>query len=153
MLDGFSSHLTVTSALQVFNHHKIMLVKEEGDTSAVNQPYDQHVAKSDKRSIRKLLDLFCCALKIISQSDLIVICVKALKTVSPPIWIASFKKVNLHPDHRISFIDWIKKIDEKVEAGEHFFSKHNSSCFLAMPSSWQHLSVEARHAVVSTIDR
>jgi hypothetical protein len=96
-----------------------MLVKEEGDTSAVNQPYGQHVAKSDKRSIRELLDLCCFTLKIISQSDLIVISIKALKKVSYAIWIASFKKVHLHPDHQISFIDWIKKIDEKVEAGEH----------------------------------
>ncbi len=36
-----------------------MIVKEEGDTSAVNQPYDQHVAKLDKRCIRELLYLFC----------------------------------------------------------------------------------------------
>ncbi len=111
--DEFSSHLTITSALQVFHNHKFMLVKEEGDTSAVNQPYGQHVAKSDKRSIRELLDLCCFTLKIISQSDLIVICINALKKVSCAIWIASFKKVHLHPDHRISFIDWIKKIDEK----------------------------------------
>jgi hypothetical protein len=68
-------------------------------------------------------------------------------------WVASFKKVNLHPDHRISFIDWIKKIDEKVEVGEHFFSKRNDSCFEAMPSFWHRLTIEARHEAVSLIDR
>jgi hypothetical protein len=69
MFDRFSSHLTVTSALQVFNHHKIMLVKEKGYTSAVNHPYNQHMPKADKRSICELIDLFCCALKKISQFD------------------------------------------------------------------------------------
>ncbi len=63
-------------------------------------------------------------------------------------WISSFKKDNLHPDYRIPFLDWIKKIDEKVVAGEHFFHKHNNSFFQAMPSFWQRLTIEARHSVV-----
>ncbi len=73
----------MTSALQVFNDLKIMIVKEEGDTSAVNQPYDQNIAKCDKRKIRELLDLYRFTLKIITQPDLIVICIKALKNISP----------------------------------------------------------------------
>jgi hypothetical protein len=97
--------------------------------------------------------LYRFILKIITQPDLIVICVKALKNISPELWISSFKKVNLHPDYRIPFLDWIKKNDEKVVAGEHFFHKHNNSFFQAMPSFWQHLTIEARHSVVSTIDR
>jgi hypothetical protein len=54
-LDGFSSHL-VPEALPVFTDAKIEVVKEEGDTSAVNQPYDQSVAKLDK-------ELICSALE------------------------------------------------------------------------------------------
>ena len=54
-LDGFSSHL-VPKALPVFTDAKIEVVKEEGDTSAVNQPYDQSVAKMDK-------ELICSALE------------------------------------------------------------------------------------------
>jgi hypothetical protein len=46
-LDGYSSPITVTEALIEFHKHKIFIVKEEGDTSAVNQPYDQFVAKSN----------------------------------------------------------------------------------------------------------
>jgi hypothetical protein len=38
-LDGFTSHLG-NEALKVFEAHKIMVVKEEGDMSHVNQPYD-----------------------------------------------------------------------------------------------------------------
>jgi hypothetical protein len=130
-----------------------MIVKEEGDTSAANQPYDQHLAKSDKRCIHELLDLFHVLLKLVSQSDLIVICIKALKKVSAQMWIASFKKVNLHPDHSTSFVERIKKINKKVEVGEHFFSKCNNSCFEAMPSFWHCLGIEVRHHAMSIIYR
>jgi hypothetical protein len=54
-LDGFSSDL-VPETLLVFTDAKIEVVKEEGDTSAVNQPYDQSVAKMDK-------ELICSALE------------------------------------------------------------------------------------------
>ena len=104
-----------------------MIVKEEGDTSAVNQPYDQHLEKSDKRCIHELLDLFHVLLKLVSQSDLIVICIKALKKVSAQMWIASFKKVNLHPDHHIFFVECIIKIDVKVDVGRHVFSNASTA--------------------------
>jgi hypothetical protein len=45
--------------------------------SAINQSYDQHVAKSDKQSIRELLDMVRYKGRMISQFDLIAICVKA----------------------------------------------------------------------------
>ena len=104
----------MTSALQVLHDLKIMIVKEEGDMSAVNQPYDQNIAKCDKRKIRELLDLYRFTLKIITQPDLIVICIKALKNISPELWISSFKKVNLHPYYCIPFLDWIKKLMRRL---------------------------------------
>ena len=47
-LDSFRSHL-VGYALKLFADHKILIVKEEGDTSQMCQAYDNEVAKSDKR--------------------------------------------------------------------------------------------------------
>ena len=49
-LDGFGSHLE-GDALKVFADHKILIVKEEGDTSQVYQAYDNEVSKSDKRLV------------------------------------------------------------------------------------------------------
>jgi hypothetical protein len=46
-LDGFGSHLQ-PEALQVFAKAKIQVIKEEGDSSHVNQADNQFVAKSDK---------------------------------------------------------------------------------------------------------
>ena len=48
--DGFSSHVTVVSALQVFFNHKIITVKEEGDSSEINQPFDLRGGKVGQAS-------------------------------------------------------------------------------------------------------
>ncbi len=41
--------------------------------------------------------------------------------------IASFKKVNLHPDHHIFFVECIIKIDVKVDVGRHVFSNASTA--------------------------
>ena len=94
------------------------MVKEEGDTSAVNQPYDQSVAKADKANIRDLLDQIRFKLGVIDQWDLIGICCNALKKVSKDAWISSFKRVNLHPDYRVDSVEWLKRIDGSLQCGE-----------------------------------
>jgi hypothetical protein len=75
--------------------------------------------------------IFFVSMKLVSQSDLIVICIKALKKVSAQMWIASSKKVNLHLDHCTSFVEGIKKIDEKVEVvGKFSYFLTYFNCFL-----------------------
>ena len=82
-LDGYSSHINVHESLKVFTDYKIFIVKEEGDTSQVNQAYDQVVARSDKRAIHSLLDTVRThSKKVLSQFDLIAIYLHALKTVT-----------------------------------------------------------------------
>ena len=54
-LDGYGSHLE-PEALKVFADHKILIIKEEGDTSQVCQAYDKDVAKADKRHHRNFLN-------------------------------------------------------------------------------------------------
>jgi hypothetical protein len=72
-MDGHASHL-VADVLHIFLEHKIFLVKEEGDTSQVNQPHDQFVTKNDKLNVRSLLDLIRHQVKrMLSQWDLIAI--------------------------------------------------------------------------------
>ena len=63
-LDGFVSHLEV-DALKLLAEHKILIVKEEGDSSQVCQAYDNKVTKNDKRHHRDLLngiDVICLVL-------------------------------------------------------------------------------------------
>jgi hypothetical protein len=56
-LDGFGSHL-IPQALLMSHEYKIIIVKEEGDTSHISQAYDQMVARADKRAFRELLDTY-----------------------------------------------------------------------------------------------
>ena len=87
----------------------------------------------------------------LDQWYLITIAIEALKKIKPNAWIESFKKVNLHPQHdRVSFDDWLKKIDSKLSSGEFFASR--TSLFDAMPAVWKNMSVQDRHDVVSVID-
>jgi hypothetical protein len=50
-LDGCGSHVSLHSALKIFHDHKIMIVKEEMETSLLNQSYDQHVVTCDKINV------------------------------------------------------------------------------------------------------
>ena len=68
-------------------------MKEEGDTSQVNQAYDQSVAKEDKKLIEDTLDT-ChsnCKLAILNQGTIVSACIHALKKVKRESWMASFK--------------------------------------------------------------
>ena len=50
-LDGFGSHVNVHSTQETYARYKILILKE-GDTSHVNQAYDQIVVKADKLHLR-----------------------------------------------------------------------------------------------------
>ena len=151
-MDGYSSHL-LPRPLEILAQNKIEVVKEEGDSSQTNQAYDQIVAKKDKQKSTELLDVVrSMRKKVVNQWDLILICIHAFRKVGPEAWITSFKRVNLHPDHRLPFDEWIKKIESQIKTGEQFFVKRNG-LFDAMPACWKNLSVEDRHTICSKIDR
>ena len=143
-IEGFTGHLNVVEALNTFAENKIIVIMEEGNMSAMNQPYDQAVAKSDKPALHEYLDVVSYTLRNITYLDLIAICVKALAKVKPESWTSSFKKVNLHPD-RVGALDWLRQIDEKNNTGEHFITAYNNTLFEAMPAFWKKLTVEVYH--------
>ena len=109
-MDGFASHLNVREALEIFDQFKILLLKEEGDSSHVNQSYDQLVAKQDKLLTKTYLGMLRTHLKgNIDQYLLVATLCHVLKKVSESdAWKTSFIKVNLHPHHSLPFQDWIK---------------------------------------------
>ena len=150
-LDGFGSHVNVHKAQEAFFKQKIMILKEEGDTSHMNQAYVQSVAKNDKAGMQMNLDLIRPHKGVrLDQWYLIRKQIVALKKIKASAWIESFKKVNLHPRHRVSFDVLLKKIDTKLSSGEFFALR--TSLFDAMPAVWKNMSVKDRYAVVSVID-
>lgn len=75
-LDGFGSHLQ-PEALKVFADHKILIVKEEGDTSHVCQAYDKDVAKEDKRHHHSLLHRIRLDIDMADQWTLVLVANRA----------------------------------------------------------------------------
>ena len=71
-LDGYGSHLQ-GDALQVFAHHKILIIKEEGDTSQVCQAYDKDVTKADKYHHRSFLNGLRLHVAMIDQWNLVMV--------------------------------------------------------------------------------
>ena len=54
-LDLYGSHVNVQRAHKILSAHKILVMKEEADTSYVNQAYDQIVGKADRMHMRSSL--------------------------------------------------------------------------------------------------
>ena len=55
VMDRFGAHLVSEEANNNFFNNKILRLKEEGDSSSINQAYDTYVAKKDKRIQRNNL--------------------------------------------------------------------------------------------------
>ncbi len=98
------------NALEVFHAARILVIKEEGDTSQVSQVYDQMMAKSDKQITRAILDSYRHHIrKVINQFELIVLIHAALNSVDPMSWRRSFIRVNMCPSKHEPFVVWVNK--------------------------------------------
>jgi hypothetical protein len=155
-MDGFGSHVNVHKAQEIFSQHKILVIKEEGDTSHVNQAYDQQVAKADKKMMRENLAFVRSKLggNKIDQWVLIQLAAHAQAKVDRDCWVQSHNSVNTNPKTRVPFNEWIKRLDKKgvLLSGEQFF-KTRTSLYDAMPACWTKLSVEAMHSVITIIKK
>jgi len=88
----------------------------------------------------------------LDQWDLITICAIAISRSKADTWISSFKRVNLHPDYRLNFEDWLKRIGSKIVAGEKFF-KGRHTLYDMLPQFWKQMPTEDRQLAVEQIDR
>jgi hypothetical protein len=82
---------------------------------------------------------------------MIGLAIRSLSQVPSKTWVESFVAVNLHPDRRIPFEEWLKEIDSKIQTGERFFKVRNRSLFDAMPALWKRMTEIMRQMVVDTI--
>ena len=102
-----------------FAEERIRVGEEEAGTSASNQAYDKFQVKQDKAQTIQLLDLV--RRKVhgrINPWQLIMVISTAIQKNSAKVWTDYFVAVNLHPHHRMTFPDWIKKISPAVKTGD-----------------------------------
>ena len=71
-LDGYTSHLQ-GDELKIFADYKILIVKEEGDTSQVCQAYDKYVSLRDKRNHCHFLNGISMAVNMVDQYALVIV--------------------------------------------------------------------------------
>ena len=56
------------------------------------------------------------------------------------------QQFNLHPDFRVSFKEWIVRIDAQVAIGEAAYARTSKeSVYDAMPGFWKVIQVKERH--------
>jgi len=81
----------------------IISLKEESNSSHVNQGYDQLTTKNDKQNAAESLYEQHKAKKWqlgkpqIDQYDLVLTAMQIVRATDPITWVASFKRVNLDP--------------------------------------------------------
>ena len=57
--------------------------------------------------------------------------------------VNSFKTLNIHPHHRISFEEWVHRISSHIRTGENnFYHTHQDSYYDACPAIWKKMEVE-----------
>lgn len=157
IVDGFGAHCKNLDAMQMYHMHKILVLKEEGDASHVNQAYDDVVARTDKAWIRDGVDILRRSTSltrgVVDQWQLIHVGLHAVRACTRDAWIMSFKRVNIHPKFRVPFGEWCKKIEHFIQAGQTFYQPADTrDIFALLPAFWRGMRPCERQLVVSIID-
>ncbi len=126
LLDGFKSHENVLNAHKLQADNLIISLKEESNSSHVNQGYDQLTAKNDKKNAAEILYDQRKAKKWqtgkaqIDQYDLVLTAMQIVRATDAKTWVASFQCVNLDPCTRVDFPVFCKKIAGFLQVGVSF---------------------------------
>jgi len=143
LLDGFGAHFASYEALKIRYDNKVLTGKEEGNSSHVNQAYDQDVAKKDKAAAEEALGFLKNDLCIkynghIDAYALLQVSLYAIRSTTPKMWQSSFRRVNLQPSTRRPFKEWCAEISEALDTGSNFkMEEFAVDSYLALPTWWK----------------
>eukprot|EP00978_Attheya_sp_CCMP212_P031047 scaffold116016_cov35-Attheya_sp.AAC.2 len=156
VFDGFGPHISSYKAMKDRYDNKILSLKEEGDSSHVNQAYDKFVAKSDKSLKRMALALLRnLTYKVVDQWSLVHVCLFIVHGTRPETWTTpSFQACNMDPRVSIPFSEWCKKISASLAAGQTFrLETPMINNYALIPSWWHGTSHPAdKHRVFQVIE-
>jgi hypothetical protein len=152
VVDGYVPHTTSLEAMEAYHARRILLLKEEADSSHVNQVYDQCKAKEDKHNMREAAGWMRNAGEatkgVLDCWDLMLVGLHALRKSTPESWVNSAKKVNLHPFFRVSFPEWCERITPFLQGGLNFKPATAEDKYALLPSWWHGMSPAEKKAVV-----
>ena len=151
--DGFKVHTKMLMQLTIFRSYNIIAAVEDRDSSQINQAFDRLVAKAGKKRAAEALDdlLRSHIMPVIDKWSLILVGLSMLRDCdSSNVWEASFLAVNMHPLHRISFEDWMDKIQGHVVSAAKFEDEVINMSEL-LPNTWLKLPLQLRQKWLKTI--
>ncbi|HSN65040.1 MAG TPA: hypothetical protein VLS94_00280 [Fusibacter sp.] len=158
VFDGFGAHLLSFRAMKNRYESKILSLKEEGDTSHVNQAYDKFVAKSDKLARAESISMVRSCVKsqfhIIDQWGLLLCGSYAVRATTPETWTKSFHACNMDPRSRVSFEAWCDKISLALRVGENCFLNNGQAIvdtYSLLPAFWHHTPPEEKKMVKAMV--
>lgn len=157
IVDGFGAHTSTLKAMQVYHDAKIMVLKEEGDSSHVNQAYDKFVARADKKTGRSLLSdlrrMSTITKGVVDQWGLVHVGLGMVRACTDDCWADSFRAVNLHLEHRVPFNVWCERIASYLQGGDTFKPDDETDVYAALPSFWRGMTVQEKKAAMATFDK
>lgn len=162
LVDGFGSHRNCYKANKLRYDNKILCLKEEADTSHVNQAYDQLTAKTDKEIQRKALDFMLrdCHTNslMIDQWKLLTCALAPIRHTKqhPDIWRKSFISTNTCPSQMIPLEDFCKKIESQLTASDTYDLKLLSADvekYSLLPAYWQAMEPSQKRAPLDIVNK
>jgi hypothetical protein len=161
LLDGFGSHHNCIEANELREKYRILSLKEEGDTSHVNQAYDRLTAKSDKAIAREGLQFLLkdCAFNrgIIDQWKIIPCGLAAVRKTADDktIWSKSFEMTNTRPSKMIPFEAWCNKIAHFLQGVDSFVANNCVTIdkYTLLPPMWQALEAALKRKAVEIVEQ
>ena len=147
--DGFKAHIKSTKFQEVAYAHKGLHAIEEGHTSHINQAFDDLEARLGKKDMRIDIGRVSRYLwkPVMTQYDLVHVGLSGLRAAAQRrSWKQSFVNVNMHPHHRRSFKDWLKKIKEDLDKGAEFEDEPDTSLYDLLPAWYHNWPVEDKDA-------
>ena len=157
IIDGFGAHTSSERAMEVYSAAKILLLKEDAETSHACQMYDQKVATDDKKSMRQSLAYLRQSNKLVKSTidgwQLIHVALAAVRELDADSWIYSANKVNLKPSTRISFDEWCVRISHYLQGGEHSFKPEVvRDAYTALSPFWHGMDPTEKKLAVSVVE-
>jgi hypothetical protein len=159
ILDGFGPHTLNLEAMQIRDNHKILCLKEEANSSHVNQTYDRNVAKGDKASARYSLANLRTWRQVtkgkIDQYHLLHVGLGCVRDTKPSTWIHSFWQCNLDPRTAIPFVEWCKQIKPFLHAGQNFKAETDADLdpYALLPAWWHGMLPAEKKKAVAVINK
>ena len=145
VMDRFGTHLISEEANTLCFKSKIISLKEEVDSSSINQAYNKYFAKEDNRIQRKNLTFLRDSSQwnsdITDQWSLFHCFIAAVRytTMHPHLWVNSFIDVNLKPTESIPFEEWCKKIAAHMQSSDYLYflleNYNNIDKYLLLPNT------------------